>query len=549
MVLSALVTFIITIIMWIGWHVGMWGIFKKAGKSAWLSLIPVYNSWVWLRILSRPWWWMIFIVFPFISIFMFYMMVWKTIRLYGKTSYIPLIGGTIFFCFYLPYLGFSKKEHYTTLDKLPKFKKSKLRDWCDCLIFAVAAAYIIRMFLLELYAIPTSSMESTLMVGDYLAVGKMDYGARVPMTPIAFPFVHHTLPLTKYTKSYVEWLQLPYFKFPAINKLERNHIVVFNYPDGDTVALERQSESYYAIVREFETMLNPNAPRAEMEDIYHKYAQATNAWQTATYYQAKYGKTPYYVGKGRDVVHAEYRVVARPIDKRENYVKRCVALAGDKLQIVDGQLFVNDVAADNPKRRQFSYLVTDPAGVGLSVKKRKSLNINEEDMQKLNNFTTLFCFTDEQKATVEKMGLQVDSLVDGKGKYDSNIFPHDSRYAWNKDNFGPIVIPQKGATVEINDSTIVLYDKIIRNYENNTLEIRDNVVYINGLAATTYTFKMDYFFMMGDNRHNSADSRFWGFVPEDHLVGKVKFVWLSLDKFKNFGEGKIRWNRMFRPVK
>ena len=544
MSLSITAVYICLIIAFLGLHVGLWGIFKKAGVNPLLSLIPMGDYWFWLRkVLSRPWWWMLLIVFPFIGVFMFFMMVWKTIRLFGKTSYLPLIFGTAFFFIYLPYLGFSKREKFTHLADLPVFEKSKAREWGDALIFAVAAAYIIRMFLVEFYAIPTSSMESTLMVGDYLAVGKMDYGARVPMTPIAVPFVHHTLPLTKSTKSYTEWIKLPYMKFPAIRPLRRYDVVVFNYPDGDTVAIERQSESYYSIVREFEAMLDPNTPRKVMENLYYRYSP-----EKVAYYKSKYAGD-YYPGKGREAVKKEYTVVARPVDKRENYVKRCVAMPGDKLQVIDKDLFINDEPAFTPEKMQYSYFVVDPTGMGLSAKKRKSLNINEEDIQKIDQTTTVYWLNEDQKNQIEKMGMIVEPIIDKEGSYDMNIFPHDARYAWNKDNFGPIVIPQKGMTVDINDSTIVLYDKIIKNYELNDLQVRDGKVFINGQEAHNYTFKMNYYFMMGDNRHNSADSRFWGFVPENHIVGRTLFVWLSLDKFKSFGEGKIRWNKMYKKIK
>ena len=544
MTLSITAVYILLLIAFLGLHVGLWGIFKKAGVNPLLSLIPMGDYWFWLRkVLSRPWWWMLLIIFPFIGIFMFFMMVWKTIRLFGKTSYLPLIFGTAFFFIYLPYLGFSRKEQFTHLADLPVFEKSKAREWGDALIFAVAAAYIIRMFLVEFYAIPTSSMESTLMVGDYLAVGKMDYGARVPMTPIAVPFVHHTLPLTKSTKSYTEWIKLPYMKFPAIRPLRRYDVVVFNYPDGDTVAIERQSESYYSIVREFEAMLDPNTPRKVMENLYYRYSP-----EKVAYYKSKYAGD-YYPGKGREAVKKEYTVVARPVDKRENYVKRCVAMPGDKLQVVDKDLFINDEPAFTPEKMQYSYFVVDPTGMGLSAKKRKSLNINEEDIQKIDQTTTVYWLNEDQKTQIEKMGMIVEPIIDKDGSYDMNIFPHDSRYAWNKDNFGPIVIPQKGMTVDINDSTIVLYDKIIKNYELNDLQVRDGKVFINGQEAHSYTFKMDYYFMMGDNRHNSADSRFWGFVPENHIVGRTLFVWLSLDKFKSLGEGKIRWKKMYKKIK
>jgi signal peptidase I len=532
-----------SIISFIGFQIGLWFIFKKAGEKPWKSLIPIYNMWIWLKVLSRPKWWIFLAVFPFINIFMFYLMIWKTIRLFGKTSYLYLIPGTLFFFIYLPWLGISKNERYTRLEDLPKFKKSQLRDWTDALIFAVVAAYILRTFFFEFYVIPTSSMESSLMVGDFLAVDKITYGARVPMTILAVPFIHHTLPLSKYKKAYVEWVKLPYLRFPKIHAVERGNAVVFNYPDGDTVVLERQSESYYAIVREFETMLNPNTPKAELEKISYRYSPEVVNYLTSKYFGA------YYPGKGREVVKKEYRVTARPLDKREFYVKRAIGLPGEKFEIINTQVYIDDKPMKNPTRIQFSYLVIDPQGIGLNSKKRKALNINEEDMQKFNTTHTQYSLTQAQKEEIEKMGFLVEKMVKQNGEQDLSIFPHDSRYHWNRDFFGPITIPQKGATVTLNDSNIVLYEQIIRNYELHDLQIKDGQIFIDGKPATEYTFAQNYYFLMGDNRHNSADSRFWGFVPEDHIGGKVWFVWLSLDKYKSWGEGKIRWNRMFRGVK
>jgi len=535
---------ITTIISLIGFHVGLWFIFLKAGEKPWKSVLPIYNMWVWLSVLSRPKWWMVLILFPFIIFFMFYLMIWKTIRLFGKTSYLYLIPGTFFFMFYLPYLGIVKHERYTRLEDLPKFKKSGFRDWMDALIFAVAAAYVLRSFLVELYAIPTSSMESSLMVGDYLAVDKVSYGARLPMTLIAVPFVHHSLPLTNYRKAYVEWVKLPYLRFTKIKPVERGNSVVFNYPEGDTVVLERQAESYYAIVREFEAMLNPNASKLELEKlVYNRYHP-----EYVNHVASKF-PGPYYPGKGRDVVKKLHNVTARPIDKREFYVKRAIGMPGEKFEIIDTQVFIDDKPMENPKRIQFGYLVTDPTGKGLNAKTRKQLNINEEDKGKYNEFSTRYSLTSAQKEAIEKMGLIVEKLVERKGDTDLSIFPHDPRYEWNKDFFGPITIPKKGATVTLDDSTIVLYEHIIRNYELHDLQIIDKQVFIDGKQATEYTFAQNYYFMLGDNRHNSADSRVWGFVPEDHIGGKVWFVWLSLDKYKSWGEGKIRWGRMFRGAK
>jgi len=538
MTISVPVFYVILVISYIGFNVGLWGVFNKAGEKGWKSLVPVYRDLVWLKILSRPKWWMILIILPVSNVFMGYMMIWKTIRLFGKTNYIPLVFGTFFYFVYLPYLGFSKKESYTRLEDLPKFKKSSLREWGDAIIFAVCAAFLFRTFLIELYAIPTSSMESTLMVGDYLAVSKVRFGARIPETTLAIPFMHHTLLGTEKVPSYVDWLQLPYMRFPAMDPVKNNDPIVFNYPDGDTVAIERQSESYYAIVREFEAMLNPNATLDEKYMVAARYPA-----EMVAQIQSKYGAGAYYPGKGREAVKKEYTVRARPVDKRENYVKRCVGLPGDKLQIINGQLYINDKAAKNPENMQFRYVVKE----GIPKAKMKKMDINEEDIYRDYEGYN-YCLNNKQLKEVQAMGKEVVPQFEGE-EYNATIFPHDPRYKWNKDNFGPIVIPQKGVTVALNDSTIVLYDKIIRNYELNTLEQKDGKIYINGKEATEYTFQMDYYFMMGDNRHNSADSRYWGFVPEDHIVGKPVFVWLSLDKFKEWGDGKIRWKKMFRKIK
>ena len=412
------------------------------------------------------------------------------------------------------------------------------------MIFAVAAAYIIRACWFELYTIPTSSMESSLMIGDFLSVSKIAYGVRAPQTPIAVPFIHNKLPMTQATKSYSEIIKLPYMRSKAIKPVKRNDVVVFNYPDGDTVIVERQAESYYAIVREYEAMFNPNASDEEKANLFRHYAPE--------YIQQIRMKYPgaYKPGKGREVVWSEYKVIDRPVDKRENYVKRCIGTPGDKLQIIDRQVYINGQKVTNPDRIQYACLISHPTGLQLSKKERKNLNLNEEDFQQIDINRFVAMLNSEQQNSIRKKGYEVQILSEEDGVYSPDIFPHDSNYKWNKDFFGPLTIPQKGVTVEISPENIAFYDKIIRNYEGHDLQVKDGKVLIDGQVATSYTFAMDYYFMMGDNRHNSADSRFWGFVPEDHIVGKASVVWLSLDKFKTFSDkGKVRWNRMFKKIK
>lgn len=523
--------------------VSLWKIFEKAGQKNWYSLIPVFNIYIWLKILEKPIWWFILYLVPFLGFFMFLVSIWETIRAFGKTKYRHLLIGTIFPYAYLPFLAFTKEEKFTKLSQLAKRKKSVAQEWIDALLFAVAAAYIIRSFLIEFYIIPTSSMESTLMVGDFLAVSKINYGPKLPQTPLAIPFVHHTLPFTQFTKSYVEWIKFPYYRFPGFESVERNDAVVFNYADGDTVALESQNMSYYQIVRNKEKEL-----------------------------KMKNG-VAYQPGSGWKSVQNEFTVVSRPVDKRENYIKRCVGIPGDKLQIKNKTLYINDAPAFVAKNIQYQYIVYTN-GYDINPKVRQSIDINEEDRfnamnlildepeaymdansitrltDSINKNGTIYIYSlnNEMVAQIKKLGnvYSVEPLMTPDTIADPRIFPHHPSYRWNRDNFGPIIIPKKDMTIKLDTQNLPIYLRIIEVYENNKLEVKGKDIFINGKKETSYTFKMDYYWMMGDNRHNSADSRYWGFIPEDHIVGKALFVWLSLDKFKGWNDGKIRWKRMFR---
>jgi len=484
----------------------LWKTFGHAGHPGWKSAVPVYNYYIWLQIIDKQLWWFIFLVMPFINAFMVMLMVVETLKCYKIHSLGQQALAVLFPVVYLPWLGLKKEKDYTIPANRVRIKKTALREWVDAIIFAVIAASIIRIFMIEAYTIPTSSMEKSLLVGDFLFVSKLSYGPKVPNTPIAFPFVHHTLPLTENTKSYVEWIKLPYYRFPGPSKVKNNDVVVFNYPDGDTVALKVQNQSYYALVRDY---------------------TRNRVWND----KVNFGE-----------------IVARPVDKRENYIKRCLAIPGDTLQIIDQVVHINGKPADVPELAQFKYIVrTD--GTRINPMALDKLDITEEiGMAGPEEYVITLTNEAAEKLKGFINVREVKKIIQPAGFWQPYIFPFDSAYPWNVDNFGPLVIPKAGTTVEINHRNIVLYERIIKNYELNDLEIQGNTILINGKPATSYTFKMDYYWMMGDNRHNSADSRFWGFVPQDHIVGKAVFVWLSLDNRKPLFGGKIRVNKLFRTI-
>ena len=485
-----------------------WQLFEKAGVPGWKTLIPFYNLYVWLQIIKKKNWWYIFLIIPFINVFVYMLMIVEILKCYNKFGLGDQALAVIFPFIYFPYLGASSKFEYTHPDKRKKIKKSIGREWLDAIIFAVIAASIIRIFLIEAYTIPTSSMEKSLLVGDFLFVSKISYGPKLPNTPIAFPFVHHTLPFSKTAKSYLEWIKFPYYRFPGFSAVERNDAVVFNYPDGDTVSLKFQSNiSYYRLIKEY----------------------------------------------GRERVLSDKRnfgeISARPVDKRENYIKRCIAISGDTLEIIDQKVFINGKPSTNPGIKQFHYqVITDGSNINPIILDK----YNVTEMYKTENPAEfVYTLTDKAVETFKNFSniVSIKPIIKPDNYWDENIFPYDSNYKWNVDNFGPLVIPKKDVTVPININNICLYKRIIHAYELNDLEIKDDKIYINGEERDSYTFKMNYYWMMGDNRHNSADSRFWGFVPEDHIVGKAVFVWLSLDKNKSWFGGKIRWNKLFRIIK
>ena len=443
------------------------------------------------EILTNKW-------FRFFTVALFY-----SLWVIWLENYWWFLGLLIIFDIYI-----TKKVHWAFWKKKnpPNGKQTKTVEWVDAIIFAVIASTFIRMFFIEAYTIPTSSMEKSMLIGDYLFVSKVAYGPKLPNTPLSFPFVHHTMPMTSNTKSYVEWIKNPYRRMAGFGDVKNNDVVVFNFPEGDTIATNMPSQSYYYLVR-------------------------------------NYGRERIWSDK-----NTFGEIISRPADKRENYIKRCIGIAGDEIKIIDGQVYVNGKEQDQFPGAQFDYIVTTN-GTQINKLILEKIGISRADQQEVSGSQYLYPMTEEQVAEIEKLNnvTSIKKVNMPTGNWDKNIFPFSENYAWNVDNFGPLEIPEKGETVNLTTENLPIYERIIDLYEDHELAVKDSTIYIDGVATDNYTFAMDYFWMMGDNRHNSADSRYWGFVPEDHVVGKAVFIWMSLDKEKSF-PANIRWDRIFSSV-
>jgi len=411
--------------------------------------------------------------------------------------------------------------------KNPKNKAlRKIAEWVDAILFALVAVYFINLFIFQMYKIPTPSLEKSLLVGDYLMVDKFSYGPRIPNTPLSFPLVQHTFPVID-TKSYIEWPRWEYKRLKGLGNVKRNDIVVFNYPAGDTVALKSPSnQDYYNSVRRF----------------------------------------------GRERVWSDKNtfgdIIYRPVDRRENYVKRCIGMPGDTLQIIDNEVYINEKQMPMPKNAQHNYFV-ETKGNPISDRQFRMIDVSVDDRFWLNRQSMNNDYIFEQvgiernengtfnpvyllpltKEAVQKL-INNDwtrSIHIDPGFYDGgDLFPFNNSLGWTRDNYGPVWIPKKGETIQLNEENLAFYSRCIESFENNSLQIKDNQILINGEISDKYTFKYDYYFMMGDNRHNSQDSRSWGFVPEDHIVGKPILIWMSSDKDRGLFNGGIRWKRIFR---
>ncbi len=390
------------------------------------------------------------------------------------------------------------------LIRLPVFITETI-DWIGAVLTALVFVIIIRTLLIEAYSIPTPSMEQNLMVGDYLFVSKLSYGPRVPNTPLGFPFTHNTMPFSSAKKSYSERLYWPYKRLAGFGKIEHNDVVVFNFPEGDTIVEELPDQNYYGLTRNY----------------------------------------------GRRTIHSQYHVTGRPVDKRENFVKRCVGLPGDTVELIHTHVFINgDSLGEIPGIQHRYYVQTDGEKIDSAVLANLQLDSNQPLYDtRLKSYTISMSSRQAEGLDTLPNIRSVTRLENTRRQlsYYSN-FPYSPDFQWTEDNYGQVVVPKKGGTARISPTNLPLYKRIIETYEKNTLELRDSVIYINCEPRISYTFGMDYFFMLGDNRHNSADSRVWGFVPEDHIVGKAVFVWLSVDRTRE-GWQRFRWDRMFKKIK
>ena len=514
---------IIFIIGTIGWHIGMYGMFKKAGIEPWKALIPFYNTWCIVQKchIKKYWFWL-----QFIPVAGQFITIWITIIFtmhFGRFNVLHHTAAVFVPFIYFPYLGYSKSERYAGHEVFKNYKKPGSREWVDAGVFAIVAATIIRTFIFEAYTIPTGSMEKTLLVNDFLFVNKMSYGPRIPQTPLSFPFVHNLLPGSQ-IPSYLKWIQLDYSRVPGWEKVKRNDVVVFNFPLGDTVI---------------------NRP---------EFGSAR------TYYETL--RNPPFNGNRDAFMASEFgdEIIVHPQDKADNYIKRCVGVGGDIIQVKKGVLFVNNAMADLPEGSQIFYKIYIKPGTTLDA---DDLKTNQDIVIRLGDKTA----TNDELAQMNagayyllplsagdvsklKSFSGVDSVVfcptSQNPMYGSSsptdFFPNTPTNTWTVDDYGPLYIPKKGASVTLSPANIDIYRRLITVYEGHKLEERNGQYIIDGIPTTQYTFKWNYYWMMGDNRHNSQDSRFWGFVPETHIVGKASFIWFSWEKGP-------RWKRLFKSIK
>lgn len=475
--------FLFFIIIQVIHGLGTWKLYIQAGRKAWEAFVPVYNAVVMMKIINRPWWWTILLFVPIVNLIMFPVIWVETARSFGKNSTTDTVLAIVSLGFYNYYLNYVADVTY--IEERSLHPKSAAGDWISSILFAIVAATIVHTYVIQPYTIPTSSLEKTLLVGDFLFVSKMHYGPRLPITTIAAPMVHDTIPFLK-VKSYNSSPELPYLRIPGFQNIKRNDIVVFNWP-VDTMLDMRHTDKFYY----------------------------------------------------------------KPIDKKTNYVKRAVGIPGDTLSLKNGYVYINGKQNElNGRARiQFSYNVKFKGQFSSNAQVYQMLErLDMTDGLGYDQATDTYIIPAATEAAVAeaKNHPNIESITvrhDSLGQREAGIFPNDSKYPWNNDFFGPLYIPKKGSRIELNNENIALYKHAIKAYEGRTVAVQGNQILIDGQVATSYTFDKDYYWMIGDNRHNSQDSRYWGFVPFDHVVGKPVFVWMSWDK-----NGKPRWDRFFTTV-
>ncbi len=497
---------------------GLARLFPKAGIESWKAYIPFYNTWEMQKATGRPKHWVFWQFIPVVGWFITPGIFIEFVKAFGKFSLGQHTLASLFAPFYFPYLAYKENPKFIGPEGVKKHKKKGWREWVDAAIFAVVAATLIRTFIFEAYVIPSSSMEKTLLVRDFLFVSKLSYGPRIPNTPLSVPFVHNYLPFGSKRKSYSEAIKIPYVRWFA-SPVKRNDCVVFNFPEGDTVFNMpgyQSARPYYNHIRRLDGTYDDQERQ--------NYLSRPDQWPIA--------------------VH--------PADKTDNYIKRCVAIAGDSLKVVNGILYINGKPAYVSPSSATYYYFSSTRIIDEDDLKDAGISLNmKEDEESSNDFVPQTMNLYKINLTLKELdklkkvdGVIVNSIqkeIDSSGV--GAVFPYDTNYyRWSIDFFGPVWVPEKGKTVQLTPATVALYKRCIGFYEQNTFEQREGRYFINGKESSSYTFKMNYYWMMGDNRHKSQDSRFWGFVPEDRIVGKAWMIWFSWD-------GGPRWKRFFKIVR
>ena len=526
---------------------------KRSGLEFKLpGFIPILHFLPLLKIIGRPWYWFLLLLVPGVNLIMLVIVNVEVGIVFNQRSTASQwkFGALPWYALYE--LAFKKNEEkYTGPRNWKDKKKSWGREWGEAILFAVVAASIIRSFTFEAFTIPTPSMEASMKVGDYLFVDKFTYGTRLPMTPVSIPFFHNAIP-GGLTNSYLDWFSLPYMRTPGFGKVERFDPVVFNFPNGDTVLIDPYyvGHNYYELLRNEAITLAGGNIYTYLSDKSKYEAMARNNFNDKKVCKSCRENTP--GGRGNlKIGGTRYR----PLDKKEMYIKRCIGLPWETLEVRDGQVFINGSAIENKAGMMWNYLISVSSPSAISKLQRDFGKLNSE-LQMMNQEGNLLLvpLTSDEAYKMKGMTADFPSVVQFQDTTSDNslsIYPNSADYPfseWSSDRFGPLTMPAEGMTIEMSHDAFVRYSRVIGAYEGNTITEKDGKIFINGQEAATYTFKQNYYFMMGDNRHHSADSRFWGFVPEDHIVGKAVFTWFSKENMDYHGSNKIRWDRIFHLV-